>query len=214
MILWLFLVIILSHGNGQIPLGMPQFALRAVRAKASQVEGTHGIPQMLISAVRAMLTKASPIPHTFPPLGIRIHMLIYTLSIRTLPILCEEPAFRHLFQIIFVQEFTDFAFFAQAAEPVFANDAFFCADMFIGAVVATEADAFLEIFTYIGDYGVPVLWPTVINSHVLPDESLKVKFPTSFCYSHFSQTVESNSPRWCCFYYIYKSKYETNVKEK
>lgn len=162
---------------------MAKFALRAIRAKASNVQRTGSIPHVLIATIRPMLAKAPPIPHTLPPLGIRIHMLIYTLLIRTLPIFRKEPAFGHLFQVVFVQELAGFAFFAEAAEPVFAHDALFRPDVLVGAVVSSKADALLKILADIGNNGVTVLRSTVINSHGLTNKRLKVKFPTFLHYS-------------------------------
>ena len=67
---------------------------------------------MLLAAIGPMLAEASRIPQTLSCLAIGIHMQIYALRITALPIFGIEPAFRHLLQIVFMQEFTGVTFLA------------------------------------------------------------------------------------------------------
>jgi hypothetical protein len=129
---------------------------------------------MFITAVGSVLAKPPPIPHTLSSLGVRVDMLIYTLKIRTLAVFCEKPALWHLLQVVFVQKFAGFALFAEASEPVFANDRLFRASVFKGTVVAAETDPFEVIFAHVTYLSSTVKRPLVVYSEIIPDKRLKV----------------------------------------
>ena len=111
---------------------------------------------MFVTAVWSVLAKPPPIPHTLSALGVRVDMLIYALKIRTLAVFCEKPALGHLLQVVFVQKLAGLALFAEAAEPVFADDRLFRASVFKGAVVAAETDPFEVVFAHVTYLGGPV----------------------------------------------------------
>ena len=83
-----------------------------------------------------------------------------------------------------MQELARFALLAQAAQPVLAHDALFRADVLVGAVVAAEADALLEVLADVADDGVSALGPAVVDAHGLPHKRLKVKVPKHIRISH------------------------------
>ncbi len=51
-------------------------------------------------------------------------MEVHALGIGAFAVLGKEPALGHLFQIVLVKKLAVVAFFAQAAEPMFADDGF------------------------------------------------------------------------------------------
>ena len=81
--------------------------------------------------------------HTFPHLAIGIDVEVHAFRIGAFPVLAEEPALRHLFQIVFMQEFAVFPF-AETTEPVLANDWFVGPAVLESACAAFGAGAFLR----------------------------------------------------------------------
>ena len=101
---------------------MSQRAIGALWTESRDEKGTCRHSNVSISAIWPVLTETSRIPNAFPHFTVRIDVQVHAFRIRTLPVLAEEPALRHLFQIVLMQEFTIFALFAETAEPVLADN--------------------------------------------------------------------------------------------
>ena len=61
-----------------------------------------------------MFTEAPSVPQALLNLAIGIDVEVHAFGIRAFPVLAEEPAFRHLFQIVFVQEFATLSLLTQS----------------------------------------------------------------------------------------------------
>lgn len=78
---------------------------------------------MLVSTVGSMLAKSSCVPWTILDLALWVNVKIDTFgAVVTFAVLAVEPALGHLPEVIFVQELAVVALFAEASEPMFAND--------------------------------------------------------------------------------------------
>lgn len=78
---------------------------------------------MLVSTVGSMLAESSCIPWAILDLTLWVNVKIDTFgTVITFAVLAVEPALGHLPEVIFVQELTVVAFFAESSEPMFAND--------------------------------------------------------------------------------------------
>lgn len=111
---------------------------------------------MSIPTIGAVFAEASGVPDTFLYLAIGIDVEVHAFRIRTFAVFTEKPAFRHLFQIIFMQKFAILAFLAQPPKPMLAHDGFIGSTVFESARGAFGAAAFEEEATNVEGGGVGV----------------------------------------------------------
>lgn len=119
---------------------MSHLAVGTKRTKSTEIELTNSVPGMLIATQRPVLTESTRIPRTLSQLRVRIDVKVKAFRVMALPVLCEEPAIRHLFQVILVQELTVVSFLAQATEPVLTDDSLFSSipvKSFVGVFLGT-----------------------------------------------------------------------------
>lgn len=97
-------------------------AIRAIWAEPSQVEVAQLAADVLFRANRPKWAKAHVVVWARRQLRHGIEMEIEALfAVGAVAVSHEKVAFRHLSQIIFVQEFARNAFFAEPAQPMLAD---------------------------------------------------------------------------------------------
>lgn len=116
--------LVLGHlGHGwQFEARMHVLACRTVRTEAGQVIGAQHTAYMPMPTMWPMTTEAPVIPGTVFDFALRIDVQKWALFVVARIESRIEIAFGHLRHIVFVQEFTLIALFAQAAQPMFAHD--------------------------------------------------------------------------------------------
>lgn len=138
------------NSHHRIMLWMCLFAQRAIRTESSQIEFTQDLSNMPVSAARTVLAEPSRVPKTLLSLGSWIDVQILAFRIAALPVLGEEPAFGHFFEVVFVQKFTRITLFTETSQPVLADDGLFVFSMFVDAVCPVRAHSAQKIFTSLG----------------------------------------------------------------
>ena len=114
---------------------LSKLALGSKGTEPCKIQLTRSVANMLVAAVGAVLAESSRIPLALPLLRVGIHVKVQTLWVAALSILCKEPAFWHLFQIILVQKLAGVPLFAQTTKPVLAYDRLFFASGWCGVRV-------------------------------------------------------------------------------
>lgn len=97
-------------------LGMTEFTLRALRTEPGHIEGTQYLPYMSSGTLGTFRAKSLHVIGTLRNLQLRVNVKIEAFrSLGAETILGVEQAFRHLSQVIFVQEFTVVVLLAEAS---------------------------------------------------------------------------------------------------
>lgn len=101
---------------------MPQRARRPFRAEPREVIPADLRADVLILAIRAVLTESTPIPGTLAHSRIGLYVKEHALIVVADAVYIEEKAFWHLSKIVFVKELAPLILLAQASQPVLADD--------------------------------------------------------------------------------------------
>jgi len=101
---------------------MREFALTSVGTEAEEVKRADHSSSMAILAIRTMSAETTVVPRAVLDLALGIDVTKRALLVAAGQVFREEEAFRHLAEIVLVQELALIALLAQSTEPMLAHN--------------------------------------------------------------------------------------------
>jgi len=117
------------------------------KTEASEESGTGCSPEMSVSTVGSVFTKASSVPGTVLNAILGFDVKEGTFGIRTFSKVDIEMARWHLGQVVFVQELAVVVLLTETAQPVLANHRLLTSAMTKRTRVTLHTRSLLEILT-------------------------------------------------------------------